>query len=90
MLDNGLSLLSPVLSETPFDMNLLDFVDGIGNHPFKLAIKNLAASEATWQIFMTHSRTERQMVKKIICLRKCSTDRGLYYVGAATDLPQPP
>lgn len=86
----GRLLISPVLGDSRIGLDLAACVDETGNRPFERAIQQLETEPHAWQIFMARSRTERQLVKKILFLRKTTLDGEPLFVGAVTDLPQPP
>ena len=86
----GRLLISPVLGDSRIELDLAACVDETGHRPFERAMRLLETEPHAWQIFMARSRTERQLVKKILYLRKTVLDGEPLFVGAVTDLPQPP
>lgn len=85
---DGQVVISPVVNDRRVKVNLLDCVDEAGNHPFERALKILKTKPVVWQMFMARARDERQLVKKVLYLRKTHLDGKTLYVGAITDLPQ--
>ncbi len=86
----GKLLISPVMNDSLTDLGLLDCVDEMGHKPFKEALTGLSNKDAVWQVFLAKNRYERILVKKSLYLRKTRMDGEEVYVGAITDLPQPP
>lgn len=87
---NGEILISPIADQVNFTMDLPACSDAVGHRPFDLALKALKNEPATWQMFTEQMRGERQLVKKILYLRKTTLDGEPLYVGAITDLPLTP
>lgn len=83
-------VISPIVADSVVQMDLTAAVDRAGNRPFALAIQQLETSDRTWQVFLARNRYERQLVKKILYLRKTELDGETLYVGAVTDLPMTP
>ncbi len=83
-------LVSPVLGDSRLDMDLTTCTDEVGHRPFERAVQQLETEPTTWQIFMARSRVERQLVKKILYLRKTALNGEPLFVGAITDLPRTP
>jgi hypothetical protein len=86
----GHMLISSVLGDNRIEMDLTACADEVGHRPFERAVRLLDTEPAAWQIFMARSRTERQLVKKILYLRRTVLDGEPLFVGAITDLPQTP
>ena len=87
----GKLLISPVMNDSLTDLKLLDCVDVMGHKPFKEALTELTHNkDAVWQVFLAKNRYERILVKKSLYLRKTRMADQEVYVGAITDLPQPP
>jgi hypothetical protein len=87
----GKLLISPVLNDSLTDLKLLDCVDEMGHRPFKEALSELKNNkDSVWQVFLAKNRYERILVKKSLYLRRTSMASEEIYVGAITDLPQPP
>ena len=87
---DGKPLISPVANNTFLDMNLLECVDEIGHKPFAMAVKKLKSKDTVWEVFMAKNRYQRVLVKKCMYIRKATMDSKEVFVGAITDLPQPP
>ncbi len=87
---DGTNLISPVLSDSLHQTNLLACRDETGHQPFERALQQIEGQDAVWQIFMAKNRYERNLVKKTLYLRKTVLDNETLYVGAVTDLPQTP
>ena len=87
---DGKPLISPVVNENFLDMNLLECVDEIGHKPFAMALEKLKSKDAVWEVFMAKNRYQRVLVKKCMFIRKATMDGEKVFVGAITDLPQPP
>jgi len=83
-------LISPVLADSTLKIDLLDCSDEVGHKPFQKALENLERNDSTWEIFMAKTRYQRLPTKKCLYLRKLELPGGTIYVGAVTDLPQPP
>ncbi len=87
----GKLLISPVMNDILTDLDLLNCVDEMGHKPFKEALSELRNNKDTvWQVFLAKNRYERILVKKSLYLRKTEMAGQEIYVGAITDLPQPP
>lgn len=86
----GKLLVSPVMNDSLTEFKLLECVDEMGHKPFKKALTELKNKDAVWEIFLTKNRYQRNLVKKSLYLRKTSITGQEIYVGAITDLPQPP
>lgn len=71
---DGKVLVSPVADYEIRNFNLLESVDEIGHEPFKMAKKALENNSKTWVIFMAKNRFQRNLVKKILYLRKTKID----------------
>jgi len=87
---DGTLLISPVLDDRAVPIQLLECRDEVGNPTFANAVKRLETSDNDWSVFMAKSRYQRGLVKKCLYLRKTHLEGKLLYVGAVTDLPQPP
>ena len=87
----GKLLISPVMGDSLTDLKLLDCVDEMGHKPFEKALKRLKNNkDAVWEVFLAKNRYERILIKKALYLRKTYIAGEAIYVGAITDLPQPP
>ncbi len=87
---DGTALISPVVNKQFQKRNIVDCVDEAGHRPFEKALERLNEKEAAWEVFLAKSRYQRGLIKKSLYLRKAYLDGNLVYVGAVTDLPQPP
>ena len=87
---DGRIVLSPVLGESRIGLDLTACEDEVGHRPFQRAVQQLETEEAVWQIFMARVRAERQLVKKVLYLRKTVLEGEPLYMGAVTDLPLTP
>ncbi|MDP8218367.1 MAG: cache domain-containing protein [Candidatus Theseobacter exili] len=87
---NGDILISPVINKNLSQIELLDCVDEVGHMPFKKAVKELESEDYVWEIFMVKSRYKRVLEKKSLYVCKTNMDGEEIYVGAITDLPEPP
>ena len=87
---DGKILISPVLSDSLFQANLLECADETGHKPFQRALEQMQGQDRTWQIFLAKNRYERNLVKKTLYLRRTRLGTETIYVGAVTDLPQTP
>lgn len=87
---DGRVLLSPVLGDSRIGLDLTACRDEVGHRPFQRAVQQLEEAESAWQIFMARARGERQLVKKVLYLRKAELEGEPLYVGAVTDLPRTP
>jgi len=86
----GKLLISPVLNDSLTEFKLLDCVDEMGHKPFEKALEKLKNKDSVWEIFLAKNRYQRTLVKKSLYLRKTYIADQEIYVGAITDLPQPP
>lgn len=86
----GKLLISPVMYDSLADFRLFDCVDEMGHKPFDKALRDLENKQAAWEVFLAKNRYQRILVKKSLYLRKARCDDQEVYVGAITDLPQPP
>ena len=86
----GRLLVSPVLNDTLTDFKLLNCVDEMGHKPFVKALNELKSKDSVWEVFLAKNRYQRILVKKSLYLRKANIAGQEIYVGAITDLPQPP
>ncbi|MCK4329566.1 cache domain-containing protein [candidate division WOR-3 bacterium] len=87
---DGKILISPVIHDTLSQIQLLECVDEVGHKPFVKALKTLESEDSVWEVFMAKNRYQRVLVKKCLYLRKTVMDGEEIFVGAITDLPQPP
>ncbi len=87
---DGSMLISPVVNAPFQKMNIVDCVDEVGHKPFEKALKRLEKKDRTWEVFFAKSRYRRGLIKKCLYLRKMNMNGKEVYVGAVTDLPQPP
>jgi hypothetical protein len=87
---DGAVLISPVLNDNLLQFNFLDCRDETGKKPFVEAVMQLGAQDRAWVVFMSKNRYQRELVKKCLYLRKTSLSGKELFVGAITDLPQPP
>jgi hypothetical protein len=63
----------------------------MGHKPFEKALQKLKNNkDAVWEVFLAKNRYERIRIKKTLYLRKTYIAGEEIYVGAITDLPQPP
>jgi hypothetical protein len=86
----GKLLISPVMNDSLTDFKLLDCVDEMGHKPFDKALIELKNKDFVWEVFLAKNRYQRILVKKSLYLRKTHIADQEIYVGAITDLPQPP
>ena len=87
---DGKILISPVINDSLSQIQLLECVDEVGHKPFAKALKTLESEDSVWEVFMAKNRYQRMLVKKCLYLRKTAISGEEIYVGAITDLPQPP
>lgn len=87
---DGSTLISPVANQQLPKMNIVDCVDEVGHKPFQKALKRLREKDRTWEVFLAKSRYQRGLIKKCLYLRKTLLEGKEVFVGAVTDLPQPP
>ena len=87
---DGKLLISPVMNDNLTDFELLNCVDEMGHKPFVKALHELESKDSTWEVFLAKNRYQRILVKKSLYLRKATIAGQEIYVGAITDLPQPP
>ena len=87
---NGKIIVSPVADSDFSQIKLLECTDETGHKPFAKAVQALEDNDHAWQIFMAKQRDKRMLLKKVLYLRKTSSDGKVVYVGAITDLPHPP
>ncbi|MEE9905099.1 MAG: cache domain-containing protein [Chlorobium sp.] len=87
---DGNALISPVVNEKLQQINIIESVDEVGHKPFRKALERLRKRESTWEVFLAKSRYQRGLIKKCLYLRKVPLEGRVVYVGAVTDLPQPP
>ncbi len=88
--ENGTILVSPATSDYFQLTSIIDCVDEGGHKPFRKALERLKEREYTWEVFLSKSRYQRGLIKKSLYLRKAQLSGKTVYVGAVTDLPQPP
>jgi len=86
----GKLLVSPVMNDRLAEFKLMDCVDEMGHKPFAKALNELHDKDYVWEVFLTKNRYQRTLVKKSLYLRKTYIGDKEIYVGAITDLPQPP
>jgi hypothetical protein len=86
----GKILISPVMNDSISEFKLLDCVDEMGHKPFEKALATIRNKDAVWEVFLAKNRYQRLLVKKSMYLRKTYIAEQEIYVGAITDLPQPP
>lgn len=87
---DGKLLISPVMNDTLTEFNLMDCVDEMGHKPFAKALNELKSKNTVWEVFLAKNRYQRTLIKKSLYLRKTVIADREIYVGAITDLPQPP
>ena len=87
---DGKILISPVTNDNLEDLQLLEFTDEVNHKPFAKALRSLQNKDSTWEVFMAKSRFQRVLIKKYLYIRKVDVDGKLIFIGAITDLPQPP
>ena len=87
---DGKLLISPVMSDRLTEFKLLECVDEIGHKPFEKALMQLKNKDSAWEVFLARNRYQRILIKKVLYLRKTHMAGQEIYVGAITDLPQPP
>jgi len=87
---DGTLVISPVLEADRFKMDLLACTDAVDHHPFERVVKQLKSAPSAWQIFMAKTRGERNLLKKILYVRKTTLEGEPLFVAAITDLPQTP
>jgi hypothetical protein len=86
----GKLLISPVMNDSLTEFKLLNCVDEMGHKPFAKALAELKNKDSVWEVFLAKNRYQRILVKKSLYLRKAYIADQEIYVGAITDLPQPP
>ena len=86
----GKLLISPVMNDSLTEFKLMDCADEMGHKPFEKALRELKNKDSVWEIFLAKNRYQRTLVKKSLYLRKTYIAGQEIYVGAITDLPQPP
>jgi hypothetical protein len=86
----GKLLISPVMNDSLAEFKLLDCVDEMGHKPFEKALTQLRNKDSVWEVFLAKNRYQRNLVKKSLYLRKTYLAGQEIYVGAITDIPQPP
>ncbi len=87
---DGELLISPVVQDSLLQIRLFECTDEVGHHPFANAVRRLASQDRVWEVFMVKNRYQRELVKKCMYLRKTELSGRPLYIGAITDLPQPP
>lgn len=87
---DGKILISPVLEDSLAKIELLECVDEVGNKPFVIAMKDLQENDSVWEVFLAKNRFRRELVKKCMYIRKTDLNGEEIYVGAVTDMPNPP
>lgn len=88
--DDGKIIISPTLHSAQLGMNILDCEDEVGRKPFRQALNILNNEQRAWVVFMARSRYKRPLVKKCLYMRAVEINGKKVYVGAITNLPQPP
>ena len=86
----GKLLISPVMNDSIADFKLMDCVDEMGHKPFAKALSELKIKDSVWEVFLAKNRYQRTLIKKSLYLRKTYSAGQEIFVGAITDLPQPP
>ncbi|HNY51037.1 MAG TPA: cache domain-containing protein [Smithella sp.] len=86
----GKLLISPVMNDSIADFKLMDCVDEMGHKPFAKALNGLKNKDSVWEVFLAKNRYQRTLIKKSLYLRKTYMAGQEIFVGAITDLPQPP
>jgi hypothetical protein len=86
----GKLLISPVMNDSLAEFKLMECFDEMGRKPFEKALKELKNKDSVWEVFLARNRYQRILVKKSLYLRKTFMAGQEIYVGAITDLPQPP
>ena len=87
--NNGKNIISPVINNSPIEINILNSKDAAGHKPFQRALKILQNKDFTWEVFLAKSRSKRILQKKTLYLRKLQLNKRIIYVGAITDMPEP-
>lgn len=87
---DGKIMISPVITDHLSQIDLINCADEVGHRPFAKALKVLETEDSVWQVFMAKNRYKRELVKKCLYLKKTLLSTNEIYVGAITDLPQPP
>ncbi|MBO8092300.1 MAG: cache domain-containing protein [Prosthecochloris sp.] len=87
---DGSLLISPVVQDSLMQLRLLECRDEVGHQPFSRAVSRLDTRDRVWEVFMVRSRYQRAPVRKCLYLRKTALGPRELFVGAITDLPQPP
>ncbi len=87
---DGKILISPVINNTFSQIKLLECTDEVGHKPFTKALKELEFKDSVWEVFMAKNRYQRKLIKKCLYIRKTIMAGREIYVGAITDLPEPP
>ncbi len=86
----GKLFISPVMNDSLTEFKLMDCTDEMGHKPFEKALRELKNKDSVWEIFLAKNRYQRTLVKKSLYLRKTYIAGQEIYVGAITELPQPP
>lgn len=86
----GKLFISPVMNDSLTEFKLMDCADEMGHKPFAKALNELKDKDFVWEIFLAKNRYQRTLVKKSLYLRKTYIAGKEIFVGAITDLPQPP
>jgi len=87
---DGKILISPVLEDSLVKIKLLECTDEVGNKPFVKAVKRLQKNDGVWEVFLAKNRLRRELIKKCMYIHKAVHEDEIIYVGAVTDLPNPP
>ena len=83
-------LISPVADNKFSQIKLLESRDEVGHKPFAKALKNLKTKDKVWEVFMARNRYQRELIKKCLYIHKTEMGGRKVFVGAITNLPQPP
>lgn len=87
---NGDIVISPVLEDSLSQIQLLECADEVGHKPFLKALNGLKTNDSVWEVFLVKNRFRRELIKKCMYIRKTDLSGDKIYVGAITDLPNPP
>ncbi|MCD4819489.1 MAG: cache domain-containing protein [Candidatus Cloacimonetes bacterium] len=88
--EDGKILISPVIDDSLWQIQLLKCSDEVGHKPFIKALEELESIDRVWEVFMAKNKYQRVLVKKCLYIRKTIFEEEKIFVGAITDLPQPP
>jgi len=87
---NGDIVISPVLDDSLSKIQLMECTDEVGHKPFLKVLNALKENDSVWEVFLAKNRFRRELIKKCMYIRKTDLDGETIYVGAITDLPNPP